>query len=68
MLKEFTSSIQEDDKTGPAINEQLAEVATKRWGKTLTHEKKTALLAKYDPPENCSAISVTRINREIWQS
>lgn len=68
MLKELTSPFQDEDKTGPAINEQLAEVATKRWGKKLAQEKVTALLAKYDPPENCSAISVTRVNPEIWQS
>ena len=27
------------------------------WGKKLAREKVTALLAKYDPPENCFAIS-----------
>ena len=67
-LKELTSPFQDEVKTGPAINEQLAEVAIRRWGKKLAHEKVTALLAKYDPPENCSAISVTRVNPEIWQS
>ena len=67
MLEELTSPFQDEAKTGPAINEQLAEVAIKRWGKKLAHEKVTALLAKYNPPENCPAISVTRVNPEIWR-
>ena len=43
-------------------------MANKRWGKKLEREKMLSLLTKYDPPENCVDITVTRVNSEIWQS
>ena len=68
MLKELTATFQDEDKKGPSINKQLAEMATKRWGKKLHQEKLSSLLTKYDPPGNCVDITVTRVNSEIWQS
>ena len=38
MLKELTATFQDEDKKGPPINTQLAEMATKRWGKKLDQE------------------------------
>ena len=55
-------------KKGPPINKQLAEMANKRWGKKLEQGKMSSPLTKYDPPENCVDITVTRVNSEIWQS
>lgn len=68
MLKELTATFQDEDKKGPPINNQLAEMANKRWGKKLDQEKLSSLLTKYDPPGNCVDITVTRVNSEIWQS
>ena len=65
MLKELTATFQNEDKKGPPINKQLAEMATKRWGKKLDQEKLSSLLTKYDPPGNCVDITVTRVNSEI---
>ena len=68
ILKELTATFRDEDKKGPPINKQLAEMANKRWGKKLEQEKMSSLLTKYDPPENCVDITVTRVNSEIWQS
>ena len=68
ILKELTATFRDEDKKGPPINKQLAEMANKRWGKKLEQEKMLSLLTKYDPPENCVDITVTRVNSEIWQS
>lgn len=68
ILKELTATFQDEDKTGPPINTQLAEMANKRWGKKLDQEKLSSLLTKYDPPGNCIDITVTRVNSEIWHS
>lgn len=68
ILKELTATFRDEDKRGPPINRQLAEMANKRWGKKLEQEKMSSLLTKYDPPENCVDITVTRVNSEIWQS
>ena len=68
ILKELTATFGDEDKKGPPINKQLAEMANKRWGKKLEQEKMSSLLTKYDPPENCVDITVTRVNSEIWQS
>ena len=51
MLKELTATFQDEDKKGLPINKQLAEMATKRWGKKLDQEKLSSLLTKYDPRE-----------------
>ena len=68
ILKELTATFRDEDKKGPPINKQLAEMANKRWGKKLEQEKMSSLLTKYDPSENCVDITVTRVNSEIWQS
>lgn len=68
ILKELTATFRDEDKKGPPINKQLAEMANKRWGKKLEQEKMSSLLTKYDPPENCVDITVNRVNSEIWQS
>lgn len=46
--------------------QQLADLATKRWGKKLSSEKLKNLLDKYKRPENCEDIKATKVNPEIW--
>ena len=45
--------------------QQLADIATKRWGKKLSSEKLKNLLVKYKRPENCADIKATKVNPEI---
>ena len=46
--------------------QQLADIATKRWGKKLSSDKLKNLLDKYKRPENCVNIKATTVNPEIW--
>ena len=47
--------------------QQLADIATKRWGKKLSPDKLTNLLDKHiKRPENCVDIKGTKVNPEIW--
>ena len=55
-----------DKKKGPKVTKQKAAIVNKRWAKILAPEKITLILEKYSPPENCSEVTVMRVNREIW--
>ena len=66
LLNELEASIQDDDKKGPKINEKLAAIAKKRWGRKLAQDKLASLLDKHPQPENCAEIVVPRTNPEIW--
>ena len=46
--------------------QQLADIATKRWGKKLSSDKLKNLLDKYKRPENCADIKATKVNTKIW--
>lgn len=46
--------------------QQLADIATKRWGKKFSSDKLKTLLDKYKRPENCEDIKATKVNPEIW--
>ena len=45
--------------------QQLADIATKRWGKKLSSGKLKNLHDKYKRPENCADIKATKVNPEI---
>ena len=68
LLKQLEADLKDEDESGPSINQQLANIANKRWGAKLSQEKLTAILPKYIRPENCPIMNVTRVNTEIWQS
>ena len=66
ILQDLANQLEEDEPTGPSINQSLADIAKKRWGKQLGPDKVKALLAKYKRPENCGDITESRVNTEIW--
>ncbi len=50
----ITKSLSDDDEaTGPNIEQKLADIATKRWGKKLNPEKLKIMTEKYKRPANC---------------
>jgi len=65
LLTELRASLIDDEKKGPKITTQLAAIVNKRWAKKLAPEKITSILEKYSQPENCSEVTVTRVNPEI---
>ena len=48
------------------MQQQLADIAIKRWGNKLNSENKTSILGKHPQPENCEDMSIARVNTEIW--
>ena len=66
ILQDIVDGFEDDDATGDKIMQQLADIATKRWGKKLSSDKLKNLLDKYERPENCADIKATKVNPEIW--
>ena len=66
ILKELVAALQDEDKKGPQVQGQLADIAMKRWGNKLTSEKITSILGKHPQPENCGNMAIARVNPEIW--
>lgn len=57
---------EEDEATGDNVNEDLAHIAKKRWGKKLTSDKIKGLVEKYKCPQNCPDLKSIKVNPEIW--
>ena len=66
LLQDFANSFDEDDATGAKVQQELADIAIKRWDKKLSSDKIKSLADKYKQPENCSDIKAIRVNPEIW--
>ena len=66
LLQDFANSLDEDDATGNKIQQELADIALKRWGKKLSSDKIKSLSDKYKQPQNCSDIKGIKVNPEIW--
>jgi len=66
LLKELVASLQEGDRKGPKVQQQLADIAIKQWGNKLNSEKMTSILGKHAQPENCDGMSIALVNPEIW--
>ena len=60
LLKELVASVQEEDRKGPKVQQQLADVAFKRWGNKLNSEKMKSILGKHPQPENCEDMSIAQ--------
>ena len=50
---------------GDEIQQNLANIASKRWGLSLSSDKLKVLLNKHAKPENCAEITVAKVNPEI---
>ena len=59
-LKSLEAEFNEKDPIGPKVNQNLANIASKRWDITLSVEKLKPILAKHSKPENCPEISVPK--------
>ena len=66
ILQDFANSLDEDDATGDKIQQELADIALKRWGKKLSSDKIKSFSDKYKQPQNCSDIKGIKVNPEIW--
>ena len=66
LLTELSAVLTDEAKTGPKVTQQLADIVNKRWDNKLVPDKITKILEKYAQPENCSEVTVTRVNSGIW--
>ena len=66
LLTELVASLQEEDMKGPKVQQQLADIAIKRWGTKLQSDKISSILGKHPQPENCEDMAIGRVNPEIW--
>ena len=66
MLKELVAALQDEDKKGPKVQQQLTDIAIKRWGNKLNSDKITSILGKHPQPENCEGMAIAHVNSEIW--
>ncbi|XP_068704245.1 uncharacterized protein [Montipora foliosa] len=65
-LQDFANSLDQDDATGDKIQQELADIALKRWGKKLSSDKIKNFSDKYKQPQNCPDIKSVKVNPEIW--
>ena len=66
LLTELSAVLTDEAKTGPKVTQQLADIVNKRWDNKLVPDKINKILEKYAQPENCSEVTVTRVNSGIW--
>ena len=66
LLKELEAALHGDDKKGPKIQPQFADIARKRWGKKLSNGKVNGILVKHPQVENWEELIISRVNSEIW--
>ena len=64
-LKSLEADLADDDPVGTNIQQNLANIASKRWGISLSPDKLKALLNKHTKPANCTDITVAKVNPEI---
>ena len=66
LLKTLEADFNEEEPTGPNIQQNLANIAKKRLEIYLSSDKLKGLLAKHLKPENCPELTVPKVNPEIW--
>ena len=67
LVKELVASMQEEYRKGPKMQQQLADIAIKRWGHKLNlADKMTRNLGKHPQPENYEDMPIARVDPEIW--
>ena len=66
LLQDCANSLAEDDATADKIQQELADIVLKRWGKHLSSEKIKSFSDKYKQLQNCSGIKGIKVNPEIW--
>ena len=66
LLKEIEEEYNTADKTGPNINEHLANLINKRFAGKLKEAKLKEKLDLYVRPGNCEKLKVPLVNHELW--
>lgn len=66
LLQDFAESLDEEDVTNDKIQQEVADIALKRWGKQLSSNKIKSFLDKYEQPQNCTDLEGVKVNHDMW--
>ena len=66
LLLDIENDFSQQEDTGPAIAQKLADIINKRWSEKLSDQKLREKREKYPRPTNCEQVVVPRMNPEIW--
>ena len=66
LLTKLVASLQDEDTRVPKVQQQLADIAIKRWDAKLQSDKISSILGKHPQPENCGDKAIVQVNPEIW--
>ena len=66
LLTKLVGSLQQEDTKEAKVQQQLADIAIKRWGTKVQSDKINSILGKHPQPENCEDMAIGRVNPEIW--
>ncbi len=64
---ELAAEFSTADKTGPAIDNKLANIISDLINDTLPKTKLDEVIDKYPRPENCESLVVPKVNKIVWQ-
>ena len=66
LLNEIAQDFESDEQTDPQVAQKLTDIVNKRCGSKLEEAKLKEKLAKYNRPDNCEKLTVSKVNPEIW--
>ena len=67
-LTKFEEELDETEKTGDKIKDDLAKVVTGRFTKKLSRDMVNKKFDDQLRPMNCDVLVVPKVNNEVWQS
>ena len=68
VIDKLTNSLQLKGNTGPAINQELAQLVEKLMREKPSEDKLTELKKLYETPENCDSLTETKVNQGVWNN
>ena len=68
LLQEMGNEFDKLEAVGPKVNDTLSKVVNSGIRAQIDRNVAKELAAKYDRPENCEALKVPRVNKELWNT
>lgn len=65
MLSDIANNFKLDNKKGPAVNQHLAKIVQGLMGEKLSDKVLTETQNRYNRPENCEYLSITKVSHLI---
>lgn len=68
LISKLTITLQLTEHVGPAIDRDLASLMDKIIREKASEDKMTDLKKQHQSPENCSTLSETKVNQDVWNN